>query len=417
MGTPDCLGVRRSGVTRRRVLAINCGSTSLKFALVETGDGEPKRVAAGEVRGIGTGTDLGVATLRWTQPNDDERRVEVGDHRAAALAVLDALGERDVAQPDAVAHRVVHGGARFTRPTVLDAPTIRTLEGAGQFAPLHNAPALAAATALLERCGSDVPQIASFDTAFHGSMPARAAEYALPRKLAQQHGLRRYGFHGLAHEWMTLRAAQMLGREPVTLRLVTLQLGGGCSAAAVDAGGSIDTSMGLTPLEGLMMATRSGDIDPAVPGLLERLEGLGPDEVERVLTEKSGLLGVSQRSADMQTLRASAADGDEGAALAIQMFCYRVRKQIGAYMAALGGCDAVVFGGGIGEHQPEVRRRACESLEWAGIRLDDAANEAAAGGDAIISSSGDPVAVLVVHVEEELLLARDAAEFLDKQAR
>ena len=403
-------------MTGRRVLAINCGSTTLKFALFEAGEGEPSRVAAGEVRGIGASAREGAgATLRWSQPAADERPLEARDHAEAAVAVIDALTHAAPAPGafDAIVHRVVHGGAEFREPVFLDGPTIDRLEDAGRLAPLHNAPALAAARALLECCGDGVRHIASFDTAFHRSMPPRAAEYALPRDLAERHGLRRYGFHGLAHEWMALRAPQLLRRESAGLRLVTLQLGGGCSAAAIEGGHSIDTSMGLTPLEGLMMATRSGDVDPALPWLLSRLAGLDAEQAERVLTEESGLLGVSGRSPDMRDLVAAADGGDERAALAVEMFGYRVRKQVGAYMAALGGCDAVVFGGGIGEHQPEVRRRICEGLEWAGVHLDENANAAAIGGDAVISARDASVAVLVVHVEEELVLARGAARLLD----
>lgn len=402
-------------MTGPRIVAVNCGSTTLKFALFEAHNGEPNQLAAGEVRGIGGSAREVRAVLRWSQPTLDEKPLEAADHAEAALTAVESLAESGVAGSgfDAVVHRVVHGGEEFRAPVVLDAATIDRLEDAGRLAPLHNAPALAAARALLRRYQDKVQHFASFDTSFHRTMPPRAAEYALPRELAERHGLRRFGFHGLAHEWMALRAPQLLGREAAGLRLVTLQLGGGCSAAAIENGRSMDTSMGLTPLEGLMMATRSGDLDPALPGVLARLAGLDVHEVERILTEESGLLGVSGRSPDMRDLVAAATEGDGRAALAVEMFCYRVRKQIGAYMAALGGCDALVFGGGIGEHQPEVRRRICQGLEWAGVHLDERANAAATAGDAVIGAARGSVGVLVVHAEEELLMARDAALLLN----
>ena len=303
----DPLRAGRSEMNGRRILAINCGSTTLKFALFEGGEGMPEQLAAGEVRGIGASAARGGAVLRWSQPASEEQPLEARDHADAAVAVLKALRSRpDAGDMVAIAHRVVQGGAEFREPVFLDAQTIDRLDRAGRFAPLHNAPALAAARALLERCGDGVRHVVSFDTSFHRTMPARAAEYALPRDLAAQYGLRRYGFHGLAHEWMALRAPQLLGREAAGLRLVTLQLGGGCSAAAIEDGRSIDTSMGLTPLEGLMMATRSGDVDPALPGLLSRLAGIEVEQVERVLTEDSGLLGLSGSSPDVRDLLSAA---------------------------------------------------------------------------------------------------------------
>ncbi len=401
-----------------RVLAVNCGSTTLKFAVIEAGNGEPSTVISGEVRGIGASSSGGGAELRWSFPPREGEHLKAVDHAQAAIAVLERLrAEPETGTFEAVVHRVVHGGAEYREPTVLDAATLERLEDSGRLAPLHNEPALEAARTLLDRCGHSVRHVASFDTSFHSRMPPRAAEYALPRELAERYGLRRYGFHGLAHEWMAQRAAQLLDRASGGLRLVTLQLGGGCSAAAIDGGRSIDTSMGLTPLEGLVMTTRSGDVDPALPGLLSRFAGLDAGAVEHILTEESGLLGVSGSSPEIRDLVAAAADGDERAALAVEMFCYRIRKQIGAYMAALGGCDAVVFGGGIGEHQPEVRRRVCEGLEWAGVRVDAAANLAATGGDAVVGAADGSIALLVVHVEEELLMARDAVRLFNSHHR
>ena len=246
--------------------------------------------------------------------------------------------------------------------------------------------------------------VASFDTAFHASMPARAASYALPRELAEKHSIRRYGFHGLAHRYMAERYAEINGAG----RLITLQLGAGCSAAAVADGRSRDTSMGLTPLEGLVMATRSGDVDPALPAFLEEHEGIAPGDAERILNRDSGLLGVSGRSGDMRELLDA---DDERAELAIDLFCYRARKYIGAYLAVLGGADGVVFGGGVGENSPRVRARICEGMGWCGIELDEDQNNRAVGEELRIDAGGR-VEVWVMLVDEAEVMARDAEALL-----
>lgn len=386
----------------RRILVFNCGSTSLKHALVALEDG-------------------GNAT-----PLEGARRLEGATHEVApgashaalALEVIERLSSEGVSF-EALAHRIVHGAGRFAAPVRLSSAVLDQLEDASRLAPLHNRPAIEVARALLARLEERVPQFASFDTAFHATMPERAARYAIPLELAERHGLRRYGFHGIAHEWMARRAAHLLTRPLEELRLVTLQLGGGVSAAAIAGGRSLDTSMGLTPLEGLMMATRSGSVDPALPSLLAAAEGVTVEEALRILNEESGLLGVSGRSSDVRALLEAEASGDERAALALEMFCYRVRREIGACLATLEGADAVVFGGGIGEHQPELRRRICAGLEWAGVALDDTANEqanaAARGDDAAIGRPGARIAVLVVHVDEESLIASDAARLLQAE--
>ena len=268
-----------------RILVVNCGSATLKFALIETGAPQPYHTVSGEVRGIGASASGAGTILRWSESYREERALEVTDHAGVATAVIDALKDEGLwpdGGPDAIAHRVVHGGDRFREPIRLTGDALHLLDEVAQFAPLHNAPALAAARSLLDQLGGAVAQVACFDTAFHRTMPDRAARYAIPWELAERHGLRRYGFHGIAHRWMAMRAAQLLDRGTDSLRLITLQLGGGCSAAAVDHGCSLDTSMGLTPLEGLMMATRSGDLDPALPGLIAQLEGISLQEVDRL---------------------------------------------------------------------------------------------------------------------------------------
>jgi acetate kinase len=391
-----------------RVLALNCGSSSLKFALYEGGGDALGPLARGAVRDIGGPSALeAVAEGARTA-----ERVEAPDHAVAVGLVLEWLKRSGAGLPDAVAHRVVHGGTRFREPVRLDGSVLQAIEDAARLAPLHNAPALAAVRAAIDALGPDVPHTASFDTAFHRAMPEHAARYAIPPDLADRHGLVRYGFHGLAHCSMAERAAALLDRPLSELRLITLQLGAGCSAAAVEGGRSIDTTMGLTPLEGLVMATRSGDVDPTLPALLGKLEGLTAADVEALLNEQSGLLGLSGRSARIGDLLEAERAGDARSALAVEMFCYRVRKQIGAYLAALGGADAVVFGGGIGEHQPGVRERCCAGLEWLGLTLDRERNASRAEDERVISGEGSRIAVLVASVDEEQLLVRDALDCL-----
>jgi acetate kinase len=395
-----------------RALAINCGSSSLKFALFDLdGPDRVERLAWGSVEDVGGES----STLLATADGEERDRAHVGDHAAAVRRVLAWLEDRDLLGNGGlvVGHRVVHGGDHFSAPVRLDTRTLHEIEAVSHLAPLHNWPALAAIKATQAALGPDAPQVATFDTAFHRTMPERASRYAIPPQLADRHGLRRYGFHGLAHASMVERAAALHGAPAEALRLVTLQLGAGCSAAAVDGGRSVDTSMGLTPLEGLMMATRSGDVDPSLPAALAQAEGLSVDEALEWLNKRSGLLGVSGSSEDMRDLLAAETRNDQRAALAVEMFCYRVRKQIGAYLAALGGADAVVFGGGIGEHQPEVRARICAGLEWCGLLLDEARNTQAVGIDARISTDASHVAAYVATVDEELAIARGTLRCLE----
>lgn len=360
----------------------------------------------------------GHATVRVRSDDGEEGRKEVSapDHDGAARIVLEWLASRRIA-PAAIGHRVVHGGDRFVEPVIVDDAVVQAIESLSELAPLHNGPALAAIRAARKALGPDVPMVATFDTAFHRTMPPRAARYAIPGELAERHGVHRYGFHGLAHRSMMERCAEMAGKPADQLRLVTLQLGAGCSAAAIQSGKSIDTSMGFTPLEGLVMGTRSGDIDPSVISFLAGREGVEPDQVLARLNEQSGLLGVSGKSADMRDLLEAARRGDERASLAVEMFCYRARKYAGAYLAALGGADAVVFGGGIGEHAPEVRARICEPLGPLGLRLDTARNSALVDGEGAISVEDSPIAAYVIRVDEERIIARDTFALLSSPSR
>jgi acetate kinase len=399
-----------------RILVFNCGSSSLKFELVELDTGLVSRrtLARGAVEEIGRQAryafhagPAGGAPATGNKP--------LGDHAGAACFALDWL-ESSLGAPlrrlDGCAHRVVHGGERLVAPALVGDETIAAIEQASVFAPLHNPAALAVVRAAGERLAG-VRAVVVTDTAFHQTMPEHAQSYALPRSLAARRGIRRFGFHGIGHAYMLERYAELTGVAPEQLDLVTLQLGAGCSACAVAAGRSVDTSMGLTPLEGLMMARRSGDLDPAIVGYLARSEKLSLAEVERLLDEQSGLLGVSELSADMRELEAEAARDPQGpAALAIRMFCYRVRKYIGAYLAVLGGADAVIFAGGIGEHSALVRAEVCAGLKRLGIILDPGKNAAAGAGEASISTDDSPVKVQVIPLDEELYIARAAARLL-----
>jgi acetate kinase len=360
------------------LLVINCGSSSLKY---ELRDGR-ERLTGDTIRGV-------------------TRHAEATEEAIERLREEGRLGA-----VDAVSHRVVHGGTHFVEPALIDREAMRRLQQLAELAPLHNARAVEAIEASRRLLGLEMPMVASFDTAFHASMPERAATYALPRELAEKHSIRRYGFHGLAHRYMAERWAEVGGGGRG--RLITLQLGAGCSVAAIAGGDSLDTSMGLTPLEGLVMATRSGDVDPALPAFLEEHEGIGPAQAEHILNQDSGLLGVSGRSGDMRVLLDAP---DERAELAIELFCYRARKYIGAYLAVLGGADAIVFGGGVGENSPPIRARICEGMDWSGIELDEDRNELAVGKELRVDADG-PVEVWVMLVDEAEVMARDAEALL-----
>jgi acetate kinase len=401
------------------VLAINSGSSSLKFKVVEFDESadapdnrQPNIRYEGSVEEIGPAAKLmlrlaGKMVVRTTRT--------VSTHADAAQHMMQMLEdssrlEGEALRVDAVGHRVVHGGEQFREPVVINDDVVAALDGLAEFAPLHNPGSIAGIKGVRAVMGSHIPMVAVFDTAFHRSIPPRAATYAIDLDLARRHGIHRYGFHGIAHASLAGICATAVNRPLAQLRLITLQLGNGCSATAIDRGRSVDTSMGFTPLEGLVMGTRSGDVDPAVVWHLVRREGLSVDEVERLLNERSGLLGVSGVSRDMrELLKAAEGKPDSRAALALDMFCYRVRKYIGAYLAVLGGADALVFGGGIGARSAIIRARICDGMDWCGLRLDSLRNEAAvaiAPGDAMkISEEGAPLACYVAGVDEEVQIA------------
>ena len=402
------------------VLAINSGSSSLKFKVVEF-DESPRTAARfiASSRHEGFIEEIGPVAkmmLRHSGKTVVQATGPVSTHAEAVRSMMQMLEEssklegRDL-RVDAVGHRVVHGGEQFREPVVIDDDVLAAIDRLAEWAPLHNPGSIAGIKGACAALGPHIPMVAVFDTAFHRSIPPRAATYAIDLDLARKHGIHRYGFHGIAHAALAGICAAAVNRPLAELRLITLQLGNGCSATAIDRGCSVDTSMGFTPLEGLMMGTRSGDLDPAVIGYLVRREGLSVDEVERLLNERSGLLGVSGLSRDMrELLKAAEGKPDSRAALAVDMFCYRVRKYIGAYLAVLGGADALVFGGGIGERSAVVRARICEGMGWCGLRLDPLRNQAAveisSGEPMKISEEGAPLACYVAGVDEEMEIAR-----------
>ena len=400
-----------------RVLVLNSGSSSLKFRLVDVPIGNDAvgrltTIMGGAVTGIG-----GHGTLRLTKsgPTESKPREQIRNHEQAVGCAFDHLEKGGI---EAVGHRVVHGGSRFVTPTRLDEHIIQEIEELTELAPLHNPPCLAAIRGARTHLGTEIPMVAVFDTAFHAAMPETAYTYALPWELAARHGIRRYGFHGIAHASMADGYHALTGRMLKDARLITLHLGNGCSAAAISEGRSIETSMGLTPLEGLVMGTRSGDVDPAIVSYLARRERVDADSVEHWLNERSGLLGVSGLSHDVRELL-KVERQDERAWLALDLFCHRARKYLGAYLAVLGGADAVIFGGGIGEHAPSIRERICQGMQWCGLMVDQVRNETAvdlqAGTGARISPDHAALPAFVVAVDEEISIAKETVRCLYKK--
>ncbi len=383
------------------VLVINCGSSSVKLDLLDPRTGE--RAATARIERVGRAE----CTL---YQGDAVVALPDADHAGALAVALPRLLEGRAV--DAVGHRVVHGGERFNAPTLLDDATVDALGGLSSLAPLHNPANLAgiiAARALLPRAA----HVAVFDTAFHATLPRRSRSYALPKALVEKHGLRRYGFHGTSHAWVAQQASQHLKEDLRGLRLITCHLGNGASVTAIEAGRSVETSMGMTPLEGLVMGTRAGDVDPGVVLEIARREGLDINGLDRVLNQQSGLLGMSGVGNDLRDIEARAAAGDEDCRLAIQVFAHRVRKYIGAYAAVMGGVDAIVFTAGIGENSALMRHRIAQRLDFLGARFDEDRNRdatvSAAHPVAEFSEEGSRVRLLVVATDEARAIAHDAA--------
>jgi acetate kinase len=412
----DPYGLKLKGERPEKILVINCGSSSLKYSFYDTVD--ESRSSRGQVERIGID---GTRLAHRGPKGEVKRELPRGDFAEAFKAMIAELTAKETGvirgagEVSVVAHRVVHGGEKFTEGTLITDDVLAQIEALSPLAPLHN-PVNVAGIREMRRLFPAVPHVAVFDTAFHHTLPAYAYLYGLPYELYENKGVRRYGFHGTSHHYVSLRAAQALGRRPNALRLVSCHLGNGSSLCAVDHGRSVDTSMGFTPAEGLIMGTRCGDVDAGVLAFLERTEGLTATQSEELLNKKSGLLGLSGVSSDMREVLKAADEGQARALLALKAYCYRVRKYIGAYVASMGGIDTVIFTGGIGQGSAEVRALALQGLECMGMVLDAQRNRDARGFDEVcrVSTDDSKVAVLVVPTDEERMMAREALRALSR---
>jgi len=394
-----------------KILVVNCGSSSLKYQLFDMEKEEV--IAKGIVERIGTPPSYLTYSVNGEKV---KKEVTANNHTEAFRVVIETLLNGDkpvissIEEIKAVGHRVVHGGERFKEPTIIDDEVIAEIERNNELAPLHNPAGLAGIRASMEVL-PNVPQTAVFDTSFHSNMPKYAYLYAIPMRLYRDYRIRRYGFHGTSHYYVAYRAAQLVGRPIEELKIITCHLGNGCSVSAVKGGRSIDTSMGFTPLEGLIMGTRSGDLDPAIPLYLIRNLNYTAEEVDDILNKESGLLGISEFSNDMRDIMKSAEEGNQNAKLAMEMFCYRIKKYIGAYTAIMNGLDVLVFTAGIGENEPEIRLMICDNMDYLGIKIDPQKNNFKAQ-EREISTSDSRVKVWVIPTNEELVIARETARLI-----
>lgn len=408
------------------ILVLNCGSSTLKFQLIETDlerieTDTDKRLAYGVIDRIG-----GAAIITFVAEGREAQKsaAPVKNIQSAVELIVRWITSENsgieninsLADINAIGHRVVHGGEKFTQSSIINHEVIKEIEDCIELAPLHNPANLKGISAAREIFGAGLAQVAVFDTAFHQTLPEQAFLYALPYQYYRRHKIRRYGFHGTSHRYVAYRYRRLLNIPREQANVLTLHLGNGCSIAAIKNGDSIDTSMGLTPLEGLVMGTRSGDIDPAIVEFICEKEGLSVHEADTLLNKQSGLLGISGLTNDMRELLAEAHESnDRRARLAIEIFCYRIRKYIGSYLAAMNGADAIIFTGGIGENSAEIRQMICEKLNWLGIELDSNLNENKTGErERQISTENSRVKVFVIPTNEELLIARDTARLILK---
>ena len=393
-----------------KILVLNCGSSSIKYALYDMGDHSV--ITSGGIEKIGLPDSFITVKL-----NGEKHRMEraVEEHTAGVQWIFEVLTTGDYAvlsdlkELDAVGHRMVHGGEKFNKSVVLTPEVMEAFAACNDLAPLHN-PANIKGVNAVKALLPEIPQVGVFDTAFHQTMPDYAYMYALPHELYVKYGVRRYGFHGTSHRYVSQRVCQFLGIKPEGTRIITCHIGNGASIAAVKDGKCVDTSMGLTPLEGLIMGTRSGDIDAgAVTFLMDKL-GLDTKGISNLLNKQSGLAGVSELSSDFRDILAGIADGNDGARLAKEMYTYRIKKYIGAYAAAMGGVDVILFTGGAGENQWEVREGATSGLEFMGVKMDDAKNRACRATEAVLSADDSKVTVCCIPTDEELMIALDTEE-------
>lgn len=397
-----------------KILVLNCGSSSIKYKLYNMDDHSV--MAAGGAERIG----LDEAFVKVTLPNGEKKKImhDMPDHKEGVNFVFSLLTDPEIGaiksldEIDAVGHRIVQGGDLFEKSVIVDESVEKGIESLCDLAPVHNAGHLKGIRAV-DKLMPNVPQVCVFDNAFHSTMPDYAYLYAVPYELYEKYHVRRYGFHGTSHRYVSQRVCEYLGRDINTQRIITCHIGNGASVTAVKFGKCVDTSMGLTPLAGVMMGSRSGDIDPsAVTYIMEKL-GLQPQEMAEYLNKESGVLGISGVSSDMREVEAAAAEGNKRARLALEMYSYRIKKYIGAYAAAMGGVDIIVWTAGVGENQTDIRENSCKDLEFLGIKIDTEANKVK-GEEAIISAPDSKVTVCVIPTDEELMIAKDTMALLKK---
>ncbi|MDY3858078.1 MAG: acetate/propionate family kinase [Muribaculaceae bacterium] len=393
-----------------KILVLNCGSSSVKYKLIDTSN--EKALAEGGVEKIG----LPDGFLKYKK-NDGEKAIKqlgLVDHKGAVKAVLDILTDpvdgciKSYSEIDAVGHRVVHGAEKFSKSVLLTDEVIQQVKDCYDLAPLHN-PANVTGIEAVEEILPGIKQVGVFDTAFHQTMPAKSFMYALPYKFYKEDGVRRYGFHGTSHRYVSQRVCEILGCDITKKKIITCHIGNGGSITAVEFGKSVDTSMGLTPTEGLMMGTRVGDVDPGALTFIMKKHNLSADDLQKIINKESGMLGISGVSSDMREIDTAIREGNERAKLGLEMYKQRIIKYIGAYAAEMGGVDIIVFTGGVGENQADVRADVCRPLGFIGVQLDEALNAKTRGTETVISTPESKVAVVVVPTDEELMIARDTA--------
>lgn len=395
------------------ILVLNCGSSSVKYKLIEIKAN--KVLAEGGIEKIG----LPDAFIKFKFGNEKiQQDLDINDHVGAIKSILDNLTSKeygcikDFKEIDAVGHRVVHGGEKFNKSVLINDEVIAKIKECYGIAPLHNPVNMAGIDAINEVL-PEVPQVGVFDTAFHQTMPAKSYIYALPYKYYAEDGVRRYGFHGTSHRYVSQRVCEFLGVEPKGKKIITCHVGNGGSITAVKDGKSIDTSMGLTPTEGLMMGTRCGDVDPGALIFLMDKHNLSSKDMLNMVNKESGLAGVSGVSSDMREITAAAKQGNEKAILSLEMYEQRITKYVGAFAAEMGGVDIIVFTGGVGEHQSSTRANVCNPLRFMGVEIDDAANDANNGDEGIISTPNSAVKVVVIPTDEEYMIAKDTEAIIE----
>ena len=396
-----------------KILVLNCGSSSIKYALYNMDDRSVMTSGGAERVGLDN------AFVKVKLANGEKKQImhDIPEHTEGVKFIFSLLTDpeigviKDLKEIDAVGHRMVHGGEKFNKSVVLTDEVLKVFEECSDLAPLHNPANLKGVNAVSELMPG-LPQVGVFDTAFHQTMPAKAYMYAIPYELYDKYAIRRYGFHGTSHRYVSKRVCEFLGVKPEEKRVITCHIGNGGSVAAVENGKCIDTTMGLTPLEGVMMGTRSGDIDGGAVSFIQKKLGLDADGISNLLNKKSGLFGITGISSDMREIDAAAKNGDEKARLALDMYFYRIKKYVGAYAAAMGGTDIIVFTAGVGENQANMREEVCRDMEWMGVKLDNEKNATVHGEETIISAPDSKVTVVVVPTHEELMIATDTMELL-----